>query len=319
MKAIAYHQYGPADVLHLEELPNPAARHGQILVRVHAASVNPVDFKIRRGDLKLITGRRFPRVPGIDFAGVVTHASAPVDRFKPGDEVFGVLNAVTARHGTSAEFVIAKEKQMAHKPPGISFQEAAAIPCAGLTSWHALRDLARLRSGQHVLINGAAGGVGSFAVQIARYMGAAVTGTSSAENLDFVRSLGAEKALDYRLTDVRKLPDRFHAILDAAATLEYSKIKHLLKPRGVYVRTLPAPETVFYAMATAVLPGRKARIVVLNGRESVPKALTDLAALTAAGRIRVHFAATFPLDDLAQAHRNSETGHSRGKIGIQVV
>lgn len=319
MKVIAYRAYGSTEVLRVEDLPSPSPKAGQVLVQVHAASVNPVDWKIRRGELKLLSGRRFPRVPGIDFAGVVVRIGGGVDRFRVGDEVFGVLNAITAHIGSSAEYLAAGETQMSHKPAGVSFMEAASIPCAGLTAWHALRDLAQLRSGQRVLVNGASGGVGSFAVQIAKDMGASVTGTAGADNLEFVRGLGADQAIDYRTQDVRGLDERFDAIFDASAKMSYSATKHLLTRRGVFVTTLPSADVVLGALATFILPGRKAKIVVLNGRESIPKALTDLAGLVRCGRLRSVVGATFPLQDLAAAHALSETGHVRGKIGIQIV
>lgn len=315
MRAVTYRSYGPADVLNLEELPDPCPKPEEVLIQVRASSVNPVDWKIRRGDLKLLTRDQFPRVPGIDFAGVVTAASGRTDRFRPGDEVFGVLNALTARIGSSAEYVVARDRQMAHKPAQISFIEAASIPCAGLTAWHALRDLAQLRSGQSVLVHGASGGVGTFAVQIARDMGVAVTGTCSEENLAYVRELGADQAIDYRRQDVRELYVKFDAILDASATLAFSRTKHLLKPHGVFVRTLPDTDLLWNAVATSVWPGRKAKLVLLNGFQSIPKALTDLAGLMCNGRIRSHVS-VFPLHELAAAHRTSETGHVRGKIAI---
>lgn len=315
MKAVAYHRYGPADVLNWEELPNPSPQPEELLVKVRASSVNPVDWKIRQGDLKLLTREQFPRVPGIDFAGVVVRASRTGDRFRDGDEVFGVLNALTARLGSSAEYVVAKERQMTHKPAQLSFLEAACVPCAGLTAWHALRDLAQLRSGQRVLVNGASGGVGSFAVQIAKDIGAAVTGTCSAENMEYVSGLGANEVIDYHVQDVRSLFTKFDAILDASATLLYSRTKHLLKPHGVFVTTLPNTDVVINAVATHLWPGKKAKIVVLNGLQSIPKALNDLAGLMISGRIRLQLS-TFPLQDLAAAHRKSETGHVRGKIAI---
>lgn len=319
MRAVTYHAYGSPDVLRVEEMPIPAPKSRQVLVRLRAASVNPVDWKIRRGELRLIAGRRFPRVPGIDFAGVVERVGPGVERFRVGDEVFGILNAVTARGGTAAELVVAPDHQIAHKPTDVSFLDAAVMPCAALTAWHALRDLAGLRSGQRVLVNGASGGVGSFAVQIARDIGATVVGTAGGDNLEFVRELGADRAIDYRTQDVRQTDERFDAILDASAKLSYSSTKHLLTRRGVFVTTLPSADVVFNALLTAVLPGRKSKVVVLNGRESIPKALTDLAGLVRTGRLRPVISRTFRLDDLAEAHALSETGHVRGKIGIEIA
>jgi len=321
MRAVVYDRYGSPDVMELRDLPTPNVTHvtrGRILVRVRAASVNPVDWKIRRGELKLVTGRRFPRIPGIDFSGIVEHVGPGVDRFRIGDAVLGVLNPLTTRLGSTADYVIARDSQVAHLPPEVSFLEAATVPCAGLTAWHALRDLAQLRSGQRVLINGASGGVGSFAVQIAGIMGAGITGTCGADNVDYVRELGAEQVIDYRVQDLRLLPGRFDAILDASAKLSYPQIAHLLGPRGVYASTLPTPQLVLRALISKLWPGKKARIVALNGRESVPKALTDIAGMMAAGRIRARVQTVFGMEQLADAHRAAEAGHARGKSVIRV-
>jgi NADPH:quinone reductase-like Zn-dependent oxidoreductase len=318
MKAITYNRYGPADVLRVGEMPEPRPRQGQLLIEVMASSVNPVDWKIRRGDLRMLIGWRFPRIPGIDFAGVVRQTGPGVTQYKLGDAVFGVLNAARVRLGTSAEYVVADEKQMARKPDGVSFLDAAAIPCAGLTAWHALRDLAGVRVGDHVLINGASGGVGGFGVQIARALGATVTATCSEGNIEFVSALGAEEVVDYRERNVETLPESFDAILDAAATLAYAEVKHLLNPRGVYVTTLPMPDVLISSAWTMLWRGRRAKIVMLNGRQPIPPVLTELGRLVESGKIRANVESIFPLESLADAHRQSETGHARGKIGITI-
>ena len=234
MHAILYHHYGPPEVLEYADTDKPTPAENEVLIRVHAASVNPYDWHFMRGTptfARVFMGVGGPRFPGLgaDVAGVVESVGNKVTRFRPGDAVYG-----TAR-GAFAEFACARESNLAVKPEGISFEQAAALPIAGITALQALRDRARVLPEQSVLINGASGGVGTFAVQIAKILGAQVTGVCSARNVELVRSLGADAVIDYTREDFTRSLDHYDAIFDLAGNRKLKDLRRVLRPRGVLV------------------------------------------------------------------------------------
>ncbi|SCL16840.1 NADPH:quinone reductase [Micromonospora nigra] len=308
MKAIAIDRYGPADLLALRELPDPPVGPDTVLVSVRAAGVNPVDWKVREGQLAGALPTHFPLVPGWDASGVVAAVGPAVTGFAVGDEIVGYVRRDHVQHGTYAELVPAPERTLADKPVRASWAEAAGLPLAGLTAYQALR-LARTGAGDTVLVHGAAGGVGHLAVQIARALGAdRVIGTASAAHHDFVRSLGAEP-VSYEaglLDGIREVaPDGVDVALDlfGGLALEVSA-RLLVRPARLVSVADPEHVTRLGGSYVFVKPSTAD--------------LTVLAGLVDAGRLRVHVDRVFPLEQAADAHRMVETGHVRGKVVLEV-
>ena len=310
MKAVVIYRYGGAEVLQYEEVEQPKIEPTQLLVKVRASSVNPIDWKIRQGMLSLITGSKFPKILGFDVAGEVVAVGSSVTRFKPGDAIYG---STSFPGGGYAEFAAVPENLVALKPTNLSYEEAAAVPLAALTALQALRDQGNIQTGQTVLINGAAGGVGIFAVQIAKALGAVVTGVSSTKNLDLVKSLLADRVIDYTQQDFTEDTAQYDIIFDAVGKRSLSQTKRVLKPNGIYITTLPSPETLFESVLTAFLPGQKAKFIL---EKPNTEDLIYVKELIEAGKIRVVIDRTYPLQELAAAHSYSETGRAVGKIAL---
>ena len=317
MKAIVIEGYGGPDRLVLRERPDPKPGAGEILVRVHAAGVNPVDWKIRRGDLRMVLRVAFPYTPGGDVAGEVVSVGSGVTRFRPGDAIVAFVDL--KQGGGYAELAVVKESAAAHKARSLSFTEAASLPIAAGTALQALRDSGGLREGGTTLINGGAGGVGHFAVQIARALGAVPMATCGPSNVDFVRSLGADTVIDYSREDFTRRTELYDVVFDAVAKSRFGACRHLLKPGGCYVTTLPTPDVFlrYPVQAVAGLFGnlKKAKFLMV-GREGSD--LAYLGALADAGRLRPTIGRTFPLERACDAHKLSEAGHVRGKIVLEI-
>jgi NADPH:quinone reductase-like Zn-dependent oxidoreductase len=320
MKALVQEGYGSADVLHVRDIPKPALVKGCVLVRMRAASVNALDWHTAHGGLLLeiigkITRQRDEPVRGVDLAGTVEAVGPGVTRFKPGDEVFGGATA------SFAEYVLAREDRLLLKPPAWPFEEAASVNVAGRTALQAVRDHGRVQPGQRVLIHGAGGGVGTFAVQIAKALGAHVTAVTSSRNVDIVRALGPDEVVDDSNEDVTGRPDRFDAVLDIAATRSVSDLRRLLAPDGIFVQVGAAKHGgwigVFARIINVTVRGR-----VLRQRVTffvAQPGLDDLAYLTElieAGRLRPVIDRTYPLSDGREAVRYVGTGQARAKVVI---
>ncbi|WNB85531.1 NADP-dependent oxidoreductase [Cellulomonas sp. ATA003] len=307
MRAIAYSRYGGPDVLELTDLPDPKVGPDSVLVRVRATSVNPVDWKVREGYLDGIMDTVFPAVPGWDVAGVVEQIGLDTPELSVGDEVYGYVRKDVVSGGTTAELVAAPVRTLARKPASLSFEEAAAAPLAGLTAYQALRRLG-VGEGDTVLVHNAAGGVGTFAVQIARAWGARVIGTASPARHDFVRSLGAEPVPygDGMVEAVRALvPDGVDVVADFVG--------------GGTARTTPQVGAADVRLGSIA----DADVAELGGTNFwVRPDSADLAALGElidSGAVTVHVAEVFPLEETAAAHRLSATGHVQGKVVIRVA
>jgi NADPH:quinone reductase-like Zn-dependent oxidoreductase len=310
--AVIYRRPGPPDVLEYADVPQPVIRDRQVLVGVHAAGVNPVDWKMRRMRLR-VPWQRWPVIPGSDFAGEVVRAGAAVTRFRAGDAVYGLLSPFTG--GAYAEYAAVNEDRLARKPTNCSFEEAAAVPIAGLAALQALRDLGHVAAGARVLINGASGGVGSFAVQIAKAYGATVTAVTSAKNAAFAEELGADRVIDYQTEDFTRAGGPYDLIVDAVAGRSFAECRRVLARNGVYVSTLPSAATIIDAVVGPILKGRRARAVVVRAK---PDDLEVLAALIEAGKVRPRIERVFPLAQAAAAHTLSEGGRVRGKLVLRV-
>ncbi len=318
MKAVLIRQFGLPAVMKIEEVERPTVSGDQVLVRVYYTSVNPVDWKIRNGSLRLLTGSKFPMRLGFDVAGEVVETGPAAAKLKKGDRVFGMLDF---RHtGAYAEYVCVREKNLALLPENLDFREAAAVPLAGLTAYQALHYKGKLESGKAVLINGASGGVGAFAVQIARAAGALVTGVCGTGNTELVRSLGAETVINYREQDFAGSNDRYDVIFDAVGSRSFFTVSKSMKTSGRYVTTLPnKPSDILGFFLTSLLPpffsGKKSTYI--NVRPSGPD-LHNLCHLIKEKKLIPLIDRVFPLEEVAGAHAYSETGHARGKIVIKI-
>jgi NADPH:quinone reductase-like Zn-dependent oxidoreductase len=311
MKAVQISKYGSPEVLQLNEVPKPAPKDDEVLIRIHATSVNPVDWKIRSGSLKWIIGFQFPKTLGFDVSGEVVQTGSRVTRFRVGDQVYARSNRRTGE--AYAEFIAIHESTLALKPADLSHLEAAAVPLAGLTALQGLRDFGKVRAGQQVLIVGASGGVGHFAVQIARARGATVTGVASERNQQFLIDLGVHQPIDYAKTDLTQLSARFGCIYDTTGLLKPRKFMRLLEPNGTFVTTLPHPEIALGIFK--LNRGKRVRMILVK---PLGKDLEEMNKLIQQKQLRVVIDQIFPLERVQDAHRASESGHTRGKLVISV-
>ena len=325
MRAIRVRGHGGPKVLRMEEVERPEARGNKVLIEVRAAGVNPVDWRIRRGDLLPLSTLMPRRVPGRDVAGVVAAVGDEVRGFAVGDRVFAMLDGASG--GGYAEYAVAGEDAVAAMPENLSFEEAAAVPLAALTAVQAIREALRevVRNAPHacdtgelarrkVLINGATGGVGTFAVQFAKISGAEVTAVCSAESAALARELGADHIVDYEAEDFARHEEGYDVIFDVVGNRSFGACRRALRPAGVYVTTEPGPRNFLSQVAT--IPARKkARVVLVkpSGED-----LSLLKQLFEAGRLRVVLDSVYPLEEAAEAHAHGETGHARGKIVLRV-
>jgi NADPH:quinone reductase-like Zn-dependent oxidoreductase len=320
MKAIVYDRYGPPDVLALREVEQPAVKDDQVLVRVHATSVNPADWHIMTGTpylARLSAGLRRPKVqiPGIDLAGRVEAVGGKVTRFRPGDEVFGTGAS------TFAEYASAPEDGLAPKPANLTFEQAAAVPVAGITALQGLRDKGRLQPGQKVLIIGASGGVGTFAVQLAKAFGAEVTGVCSTRNLDRVRSLGADQVVDYTREDFTRSGRRYDLVFQVAGTASPSDCRRVLTPKGTLVlcsgegggRLLGPVGRIVGALVRSRFWSQRAVMWIAN---TTTKDLLDLKQLIEAGTVTPVIDRRYPFAEAPEAFRYQGEGHTQGKTVI---
>lgn len=320
MKAIVYHKYGSPDVLELQELDKPVAKDDEVLVRVRAASVNPAEWYAVTGLLigRLDLGWLKPKNTrlGADFAGVVEAVGTNVTRFQVGDEVFG------GRKGAFAEYVTVREdRAVVLKPANVTFEQAAAVPTAAITALQGCRDVGQIQSGQRVLINGAAGGVGTFAVQIAKAFGAQVTGVCSTRNVEMVRSLGADHVVDYTKEDFTRSGQRYDLLLDIAGGRSWSECKRVLNPKATFVlvggpRTNGALGLLSHIIKVRLASARASQKVAFFIAKFNQPDMEFLGELLEAGKITSVIDRTCPMSELPEAMRYLGTGHARGKIVI---
>lgn len=323
MKAIVYTKYGSPDVLQFKEVEKPTPKEDEVLIKVHAASLNAADWHYMRADptlMRLSSGLLKPKNSflGADVAGRIEAVGRTVTQFKPGDEVFGDLSE--CGRGTFAEYVCASENALALKPTNLSFEEAAAVPLAAVTALQGLRDKGKIQPGQKVLINGASGGVGTYAVQIAKSFGAEVTAVCSTRNVDIVRSIGADHVIDYTQEDFTQNGHRYDLILAANGYHSISDYKRVLSPKGTYVMTGGAMAQLFEVML-------KGPWISMTGSQKMGNMLAkpnknDLAfmkELLEAGKVKPVIDRCYPLSQVADAIRYIEEGHAQGKVVITVA
>jgi len=327
MKAVVFTQHGPPENLQLRDVAVPTPKDRQVLVSVRAAAINPLDWHVLRGEpgfIKMMVKRHTEKIPGVDFAGVVQKVGAKVTQFRPGDEVFG---ATRPGAGTLAQYACTKAGAVARKPAGLTFEQAATIPVAGCTALQAMSDHARVQAGQSVLVNGAAGGVGTFAVQIGRAFGAEVTGVCSTRNLEFVRALGAHHVIDYTAEDFTQGAGKYDVIIQTAGNQKNDQLRRALKPRGSLVLVgggtgreiedikLLEVLGMFAANFAAPFMRQKTRLMMGKIRNGD---LQFIAELMVSGKVTPVIDRTYLLAEAAEAIRYLEAGHARGKVVIAV-
>ena len=325
MKAIVYQGFGSPDILRCEEIGKPIPGDDEVLIKVRAASVNPLDWKLMKGGpfiLRLLLGVGKPKIrrPGVDVAGQVEAAGRNVTQFKPGDDVFGTCRGAFAEYATSRS-VPGMKSVLVIKPVKVTFEQAASAPVAALTALQGLRDKGRIQQGQRVLINGAAGGVGTFAVQIAKSFGANVTGVCSTSNVEMVRSIGADQVIDYTQQDLTKSGHRYDIVLDCVGNHSFSEWRRVLNPKGILVG-VGAPADVPLSRLLAGLIGALVRSLFVSQKIAIfiarvnQQDLTTVRELMAAGKVTPVIDMRYRLSEAREAFRYMETGHARGKVII---
>ena len=326
MKAIVYHDYGPPDVLKLEEVEKPSPKDNEVLIKVYAATVTTGDCNVRGftfvppgfGPLpRLMFGLRRPKksILGIEVAGEIETVGKDVKLFKKGDQVFGIGSNTL---GAYAEYACRSETgALIEKPSNLTYEESAALPFGAGTALYFLRDRANLQRGQKVLINGASGGVGTYAVQLAKYYGAEVTGVCSSANLELVRSLGADKVMDYTKQDFTQNGQTYDVILDTVpGKVSFSRCKSSLKPHGQYLAVAGGLGELGQMLWTSIAGGRK---VIFGSPPERKEELVFIKELVEAGKLRPFIDRRYPLEHTAEAHRYTDEGHKRGNVVITVV
>jgi NADPH:quinone reductase-like Zn-dependent oxidoreductase len=323
MKAVVYTEYGSPDVLQLKEIDKPIPKDNEVLVKVHAASLNAADWHLLRADPFLVRlmgmGLLRPKykILGSDIAGSVEAVGRNVKQFQPGDEVFGDL--FNCGLGGFAEYVCAREDALVLKPANMTFGEAAAVPLAALTALHGLRDKGQIQPGQKVLVNGASGGVGTFAVQLAKYFGAEVTAVCSTRNLDMMRTLGADHVIDYTHEDFTKNGQLYDLILAANGYHSIFDYKRVLSPKGIYVMSGGSGTQMFQAILMGPLISMTgSRKMGTVSSKPNKKDLVFMKELLEAGKVIPMIDRRYPLSEVAEAIRYLEEGHARGKVVITI-
>jgi len=304
MKAIQVHAYGGPDVLELEEVPRPQPAPDEVLVKVYASGVNPVDWKIRQGYRQ----HPLPFIPGWDVSGVVEEAGRNVTDFRAGDEVYGRPD--TSRNGSYAEYITVKAIELGRKPTSIDHIAAAAIPLAGLTAWQALFEHAQLKKGQKLFIHGASGGVGTYAIELAKWKGAYVIGTASSQNLSFLKELGADEAVDYHTKNFEKEFADIDVVFDTIGGDTQKRSLQMLKPGGILVTTLKVEDEAAFKQKGVRITG----MLTTSKKED----LEAIAQLVDDGFVKPIISKILPLEAAEEAHRIIQNGHVRGKIVLRV-
>jgi NADPH:quinone reductase-like Zn-dependent oxidoreductase len=314
MKAFYQISYKKADSGKYGILSDPAAGNAQLLISVKAASINPIDYKIKNGDLRFIMSPKFPKIVGSDFAGIVKEVGPGVTNFKPGDRVYGAVAIFFGKQGALAELLIAEAKNTRHILEGMSFEEAASLPVASLTALNGLRRCG-VKNGSRVFINGATGGVGHFAIQIARSKGAIITASCSEANFSLAKEMGADNTISYNKPLVAPGEGRFDSILDAYGKMSYTEINRLLKRGGTYASPLFMLPSEIPAFFMRIITGRK---YTSSNMRSLPEDYEEIERLFNEKKLKPFIENTFTLDKAMEAFEKAEHGRPRGKIIITI-
>ncbi len=310
MKAAVINQYGQPNVLEITDIPKPIIESYEVLVKVMAAAVNPVDWKQRQGWHKLFLKAHFPVVLGYDISGEVVDCGDEVKKIKPGDHIYGRL---TRRFGGAyAEYAAASESAIAIKPEMITWEEAAAVPLTAISALQSLRDKCKIKQDQEVLVIGAAGGLGHFVLQIARSMGAEVTAVCSSRHKNMMDKLAPGHYIDYTLSGYKTAGRKYDIIYDSAGKESYRTTKRIVKPGGIYLTTLPRPKLLAHKLL-AFFAGKKVKTFLMKSKS---EDLEIISEMIIRGDLKIYIDSVFPLDKIADAHRRAEEYHTEGKIVI---
>ena len=312
MKKVLYKRFGGVDVLELADVAQPALTPGAVLVRVRAVSLNPLDWKIRQGEMKLVAGSKFPKGVGIDFAGVVAAVGKAVAGFQPGDEVFGLVDLF--KGGALAEYVVVAATDLAPKPANLTFAQAAALPVAGSAALQVFDQLVAVEPGTEILINGASGGIGMVATQLARQRGGVVTAVVGPNGVERARQWGSDVVLNYREHDIRHLQQRYDVVLDLSGKLSFTAARPLLTPTGAYVNTVPGPRELVGSFLHNLFSQQKYRVLLLKPTPDYLHELADLAA----GGLDVVVSQAYPLADFQRAYAEVAWGGVVGKAVLTI-
>lgn len=312
MKAITIAQYGGPEVLRFEELEQPRPKPDEVVVRVHAASVNPIDWRIREGAVKMFIKVPLPAVLGCDLAGEVVEVGSEVKDLRVGQEVYAMMPHT---YGAQAEYVALPANLAVPKPAGMTMEQAASVPATALTALQALRDVGQLSKGQRLLVNGASGGVGIFAVQLGKVLGAHVTAVCSAANARMVEELGADRTIDYRTTDfTRESDQRYHLVFDCVSR-PFADCKRVLEKNGIYVTATPGPLVFLRQVFNSIFAKQCCAVVV----KPTGADLAYLGSLFEAGKLRTVIDRVYAFDQVVEAQNYSKTGHVKGKIVLRLT
>lgn len=325
MKAILHTQYGPADELQLKEVPQPVPKENEVLIKIHATTVTSSDCNVRNftftPKLFLLPMRMqlgFPKpktnILGIELAGKIETVGVQVKRFKVGELVFGTPDITMGAH---AEYIcLPEDGVLTDKPANLTHEEAATIPLAGNTALYFIRDVGNIKAGDRILIHGASGGIGTFAVQLAKYYGAEVTAVCSTTNVEMVKSIGADIVIDYTKEDFAQIGERYDVIFDVVGKTSFSHSKNSLEEKGLYMTTLPTMAIILQSISTSMRAGKKVKF-----GDAVPKIdnLIFLKELAEAGELKPVVDRTYPLEQMAEAFKYVEAGHKKGNVVIKVV
>jgi NADPH:quinone reductase-like Zn-dependent oxidoreductase len=312
MKQIIYNKFGSEEVLELIEVPMPTIRENQLLIQVKSVSINPLDWKLYRGEMKMMSGKKFPKTVGIDFSGIVANTGSIVSKFKKGDEVFGLVDVF--KGGALAEYIVVSEKDIASKPSSISFEQAATLSVTGLSALQIIDDLAKVSPSQEILINGATGGIGMFAVQFAKKKGAIVTTVTSSKGLDLVKKWGADFTIDYSKENIVDAKKIFDTIIDLSGKLSFHEAKKIMKPKANFITTLPEPLTIIGSYINNLYSPKKIKILFLKPSTDE---LNKLAVL-AAENLDIVISKTYSLNEAQRAFKECSEKGIVGKAVINV-
>jgi NADPH:quinone reductase-like Zn-dependent oxidoreductase len=314
MKAAYYNRYGGPEVIEYGDLPEPVLTKDKVKIQVKAVSLNPVDYKIRQGVLKLITGRRFPKLSGADFAGIMAEAGNEVKGFKAGDKIYGNVSIFTGKNGALSEYLIVSPDRIRMIPEGMRYEQAASLPVAALTAQTGIRKSGDLYH-KRLLVNGATGGVGHFMIQLGKANGAMVTAVCGTNNVDLAKHLGADEVIDYSKQDIGKMNMTFDVIFDAYGMMKPGTIFRLLNPKGRYFSTLFFPPKSFYLPLVGLLTGKKMMSANMRGK---PEDYEILEALFKEGKLEPLIEHSFPLEKTREAFELLENGKPRGKVVVSI-
>lgn len=308
MKKVIYNRYGSIDDLQMSDVEIPSIQPDEFLIKVKAVAINPLDWKKLEGQLKIITGKKFPKGIAFDFSGVIEKTGSSTTHYKVGDAVFGTLNAMKGE--ALAEYIVVKKEIICKKPENVSFETAAAILTGGTTAIYLLNK-SKVKAGDEILINGASGGVGIIALQLAKNKGVKVTAVASGEGLNLINNWKPDSTIDYKKEKVTNRPEKYNAVFELAGSLPFSKARYLLKPNGIYVSTLPNPVDMLKALFNNIFSSRKNIIIQATPTQEILREITDWLSKN---MMEIPIAKTFYINEFKEAYHFAKKGGAIGKV-----